>query len=187
MFEVTQENFLKDVKDHSMTIEREDGIYRNLYFGEGGSFHQHFRIVTFADYLVYTGDMGTFIFKRTADMFTFFRGKAINPRYWAEKLEASDRDGSYQEYDYLTLRESLINYTKHNGWDKDEEDKFKSWLDCREDEPKHWVVEKIYHSDFDLEDYLTDGFDAYKFTTRYMWACYAIVWAIGIYDEHKKS
>ena len=49
--------------------------------------------------------MGTWVFSRTEDMFSFFRvhqdrpGYGINPSYWAEKVIARDRHSATDEYD----------------------------------------------------------------------------------------
>ena len=98
----TEESFLKDVENHKMTVLLDNGVYRHLRFSSG-SFNMQFDIVTYPWHLVFSGDMGCFVFSRLDDMFEFFRcdwindrkdGKLrINPSYWGEKLEAVDRRG----------------------------------------------------------------------------------------------
>jgi len=57
----------------------------------------HFDLITWPGYLCYTGDMGTYVFRRLEDMFEFFRTDRrddsslnINRHYWSEKLQAVD-------------------------------------------------------------------------------------------------
>lgn len=90
------DRFKRDVAEHAITVIRDEGVYRHIKFAQGDSSCYRFDLVTFPGYLCYTGDMGTYVFERTTDMFTFFRKKdwtSIDFRYWAEKCEASDRDG----------------------------------------------------------------------------------------------
>lgn len=94
----TEEGFLKDVEKHELTIIRDEGLNRHLRFSKGSS-DMRFDLITWPGHLCFTGDMGTYVFERLADMFEFFRhdreyakkrGKqlAINASYWSEKLIA---------------------------------------------------------------------------------------------------
>ena len=106
MSEITRDAFLQDVAKHEMRVLLDaqiDGVmpYRHLRFADPATGHQHFYLTCIPGRLVYSGDMGTFVFARTVDMFSFFRsgitprGLEINEAYWHEKLEAVDRcDGS---------------------------------------------------------------------------------------------
>ena len=114
MREPTQESFLKDVSNHSMSVFLDNGVYRHLSFSNNGSFNQQFDIVTWPGFLAYSGDMGCFVFSRVNDMFCFFRNDKdkkelqINPSYWSEKLQSVDRDTSgYKEYSPDTFRSSV--------------------------------------------------------------------------------
>lgn len=101
----SKEHFLRDVADHEMIVLRDDGVHRHIRFKRPGTSCYHFDLVTWPGYLCYTGDMGTFVFRRLEDMFKFFRtdrlnqsemGRelAINLSYWSEKLEAVDARGA---------------------------------------------------------------------------------------------
>lgn len=101
----TQERFLRDVADHEMVILRDEGVSRHVRFKEPGTSCYYFDLITWPGYLCYTGDMGTFVFRRTEDMFEFFghdrayhasrgRALAINLGYWGEKLVAVDASGA---------------------------------------------------------------------------------------------
>lgn len=99
----TQEQFLKDVATHEMHILHEDGVYRHIRFKRPGTGCMHFDLITYPGYLVYSGDIGCYVFSRLDDMFEFFRserkyktgdGLKINLGYWSEKLQATDSNGS---------------------------------------------------------------------------------------------
>lgn len=102
--ECTEARFLKDVAEHEMTVLRDDGIYRHVRFKKPDSSCYWFDLLTWPGALCYTGDMGTYVFRRLEDMFEFFRtdrqykprdGKtlAINPGYWSEKVQSDSRFG----------------------------------------------------------------------------------------------
>lgn len=114
--------FQRDISTHKMTIVRDDGVSRHLRFSRPNSSCMHFDLITWPGYLCYTGDMGTYVFQRLTDMFQFFRRGddkySIDMGYWAEKVEASDRDG---------VRE--FSYTKYKAMIRD-------WINELEDEEK---------------------------------------------------
>jgi len=93
----TEERFLRDVAKHEMLVIRDDGANRHLRFKRPGTGNMHFDLITWPGFLCYCGDMGTYVFQRTQDMFGFFRKNGhldgIDHRYWAEKIEAADRTG----------------------------------------------------------------------------------------------
>ncbi|MFK5283374.1 hypothetical protein ACI3PL_27750, partial [Lacticaseibacillus paracasei] len=61
----------------------DNGVYRHLRFKAPDTGNQHFHLVTFPGRLVYCGDMGSYLFERTTDMFGFFRrpDRGINLSY----------------------------------------------------------------------------------------------------------
>lgn len=124
MSALTENEFLKDVETHVVEVQHEDGVYRHIRFRKPGTMCMHFDLITWPGYLCYTGDMGTFVFTRLADMFEFFRtdrqyaerqGRrlAVNLSYWSEKLEAvngSRRGGSAEEFDLDRFRRVINEY-----------------------------------------------------------------------------
>lgn len=135
MTALTESAFLKDVENHVMEVLHEDGLHRHLRFRDPGTMCMHFDLVTWPGYLCYTGDMGTYVFTRLADMFEFFRtdrayalrtGRrlGVNLSYWSEKLEAvigSRRGGSAEEFDPAKFRkvvnEYRLNWIRGDGRD----------------------------------------------------------------------
>lgn len=98
----TEAAFLKDVATHEMHVLMDNGVYRHIRFKRPGTGCMHFDLITYPGYLVYSGDMGCYVFSRMEDMFEFFRmgkndwnynrkgGLSINLGYWSEKLQAVD-------------------------------------------------------------------------------------------------
>ena len=105
MTQLTEEQFLREIATHQMHILHEDGVYRHIRFQRPGTVCMHFDLITYPGFLVYSGDMGCYVFSRLHDMFEFFRtdreyahrrGRklVINPGYWSEKLQADDSNNS---------------------------------------------------------------------------------------------
>jgi len=193
--EITEKSFLYDAKDHQMTVIRDDGIYRDVAFKKPGTSDMSFHLITWPMYLCYTGDMGTYVFRRTADMFSFFRTShpcqpgednqiKINPSYWAEKLEAVDSADGVRQYSADKFREY-----------------FSEWMDEYEASPELREQIKsdiLYYADDGPQDarraamdFEQDGRNPFQdfwevsieeYTTRFIWACYAIAWGIAQYD-----
>lgn len=69
----TLEGFLNDVKNHELTIHKDDGVYRHITLRNSETNAFYFNVTTFPNYLVITGDMGSLTFSRVEDMFMFFR------------------------------------------------------------------------------------------------------------------
>lgn len=203
---ITQENFLKDVKDHSMEIIKDDGIYRHIRFSREGSSTYFFDLVTWPGHLCYTGDMGTYTFSRIRDMFEFFStgdfyGKyPINPSYWAEKALSVDKYGKIEEFSIDIFIKMIWEYVDQRVLDTGQ---YQTISDAIEDslipslyEERNYegcmslVSEfKFYFKDekkpFEFIDFWDYNFD--EFTPRYIWACYAIAWGIKKYREEKNG
>lgn len=204
MYDCTEERFLNDVAQHEMKVVRDDGVSRHLRFQKPGTYNTHFDLITWPGYLCYTGDMGTYVFRRLEDMFEFFRAdrmhlkpsKAlrINPSYWGEKLEAIDKNGKFRTWSREKFEARL-------------REDFKEWIDEYEPEKAEELMQR-------LEDEILDGLDnddarsAYRaamdfevddvqpfqdwwevdtevYTFHFIWCCYALAWGIKKYDESK--
>ena len=121
----TEDRFLHDVANHEMEVLRDKGLYRHIRFKRPDSGCMYFDLITWPGSLCYTGDMGTYVFRRVEDMFEFFRtdqrdwnynksgGLSINPSYWSEKLIAVDgnrQKGSATEFDADRFRAVINEY-----------------------------------------------------------------------------
>ena len=194
-YEPSQEKFLADVGKHSMTIEYDYGVFRSLKFSYKGSSSYYFRINTWPWHLCISGDMGTYVFSRLIDMFEFFRpcksqGKDfINPCYWAEKLNATDKASGHEKFS-RELFDERISQTIKDFFDGEEKEK--------ESDLTYRLMSEVLSIDDGeiilrdaLERFDDDGLDIFndfwecdfsEYTYRYIWCCRAIVWAIQQYD-----
>ncbi|GGJ56127.1 hypothetical protein [Glutamicibacter ardleyensis] len=93
------QTFNKNLGDHVMTVLHDEGLYRHLRFKNPKNGFYWFDLITWPGNLTITGDMGTYTFARTEDMFTFFTGQ-INTGYWAEKLRAGASGGRSEVKNY---------------------------------------------------------------------------------------
>ena len=209
MREITEETFLKDVSKHVMTIELDSGIHRHLHFANPTTFNQWFDIVTWPGYLAFTGDMGGFVFTRLKDMFEFFGGRPsdekgklyINLSYWAEKLEAVDRDGrtpgATQFSPELFRRKVEEHFTE---WAEDEILTEKEAADFRyeleeqvlrcEDDGEYEARKALSQFEHTIDGHPLEFHDTWEwdfseYTYRFTWCCYAIAWAIQQYNKSK--
>ncbi|WP_075737482.1 hypothetical protein [Streptomyces acidiscabies] len=103
--------FTRDTTRHQMIVLHDDGFYRHLRFTNRplGYGEYWFDLITWPGCLTIRGDFGdAYTFSRLPDMFKFFRGKGINPHYWAEKLSGGRE--SVKEYSEDKLRQLVTEY-----------------------------------------------------------------------------
>lgn len=184
---LTQEQFLADVAGHRIRVLRDEDGYRHLRFMDPCTANKWFEIVTWPQVLVMSGDMGSWVFRREQDMFGFFRGKQINPDYWAEKVQAADRDG-IREFDADEFRADVL--MRLDNWDLDGEalakahDELSEHLTHYENE---WELRQAV-ADWEFDGEAFDPADmpsGMVYTRRFLWACHAIRWAVEQYDKWK--
>jgi hypothetical protein len=190
--------FQRDVEGHTVTVLKDDGLYRHLRCAKGGSYCMSFEVITWPGYLCYSGDMGCFVFSRLRDMFEFFRGRTdamVDRSYLAEKAIASDKYDGIRKFseelfaaavrsDFETFTEDWADDQKAELWQDIEDEVLSAAGDgisaaiaaAMEFEHERQAV----FSDF-YEHHLED------FTGRFWWACYAIPWAIAHYDAAQRS
>lgn len=192
-----KERFDRDIAEHEIHIEHDSEVYRHILFKRPGTGCYHFSLVTSPQILLYTGDMGTFVFRRTHDMFSFFQKQLTHTpdfSYWHEKLEAVDKsDGSCEESKEI-LFERLREYISDDpddGMDPSMKHEIRTFIDELEEngEDRHFVelyreAERFHIGPNTRPDfYFIDLWDYnYKeFTDRFIWACYAIQWGVHKY------
>ena len=200
MTQPTLEQFLNDVKNHELTIHKNNGVDRHLIFKNPNDCNQHFNITTFPNYLVITGDIGALVFSRLYDMFNFFRNDdlKINSDYWAEKIRTTTYEAQIASYSKFDLeqakknaQEDLNTYLEYND-DLSEEDRASlledfEWKILRS-EDEYEIVEAIRNFNFKgfkFDEFHWNGCRVY--TNSYIWLCYAIVWGIKKFDEATKE
>lgn len=199
MSRCTFESFTKDVESHVLTVRKDDGLYRHLTVKNPATSEMHYHITTWPGYLCYCGDMGSFLFQRTDDMFKFFRNGNgdVKPTYWAEKVESADRDGvkkfDRDEFE-RAVNEVFSNWlesAEENHYDSefiaDEKSKVDELLD-ESHQNMHHAIAALNNFDTATKGISFDDFwenSCETFTERYIWCCYAIVHAIALYDAAK--
>lgn len=217
---------LQFFSDHKLTIERDDGVHRCLFFGKPNSGAYHFRLTTWPGHLCISGDIGTYVFSRTRDMFAFHAScddwaampLKINPDYWAEKLvtEGGRRQVQIERIDTNEIRRQMVQSFKEisiddfytwgfsNGKRSSRISAFRDLREQLEYLSEDDSVEGLYNRLSDMEvsgvythdqkpiPLLTDSPWEYPFTRSefdfsFLISCYAIVWGIKRYAQHKQG
>jgi hypothetical protein len=192
MSKPTEESFLKDVEHHKITVVRDEGNHRHVIFAKPGTYCMRFELITWPGFLCYTGDMGTFVFRRLDDMFSFFRDERpetghlrINLGYWAEKVEAADRCDGTQCWSEDKFRAVIEHYLENDGEPVSAElreaveEEVLSNLGDGEHEA-YRAASQFNHNGFQFNDLWDHDFKEY--TYRFVWCCYALAWGIKQYD-----
>ena len=187
---MTKEEFRKRYK-HIDVKRYQDGIVSvDLYTSEK-KYRDYYVNLLFANgMLIYSGDMGYYIFeKNITDPKTFFKGEAILPEYWAEKIECS----SYPVMDEINprqVKENFLAYIKEGiedgtlGKEPDEEEL--DWITSRLDELDGNETRMIDVLDDLVSEYLDDILDTEdladfvnrgrEYHPNYLYACELIQW-----------
>lgn len=201
MKQPTKAQFLKDVANHKLSIIKDDGIFRHMALSQG-CFEHRFEITTWPNHLCISGDMGTYVFSRVEDMFQFFRNQdedwGINPSYWEEKVLSQCKTDGTRQFDATKADKRLDEFYQWFIEDLDPDDEedaqiilsaseaVKDFKESREDFEED-VIYRI--NNWDADDAggmaLEDFWDGWKdpFCYRFIWCCFAIVFAIRQYDE----
>ena len=203
MDQPTRESFLKNVKDHQIKILKDDRVYRHIKCNKPGTWNMGFEIITFPNGLLFTGDMGTYEFERTNDMFSFFRSGIdeegdinINPYYWSEKCLAESVFGQgIEKFDSELFIENVTDYFNSYFEDNNSEEKQLVWEEIENQilngEEYEWELISALNNfttygidtKFDFTDFWEDPYESK--TYHFIWCLYAIVWTIKEYDKLK--
>ena len=190
--------FPKDVVEHEMKVLLDDGAHRHLHFKNPTSSNYWFEVITWDGSLCIHGDCGTFVFSRLPDMFDFFRmgeGRStrIKPDYWGEKCQSVDAVDGMKEFSGVVLQqivESRFDDFFDDGYSKEAKEECWKAIEnevlCYGNEHEtREALSNFEHGDFKFRESWEWNLTDYTF--RYLWCCYAIVWAIEKYDEWKKK
>lgn len=188
----TKRDFKRDVKDHKLNIIFNDGVNRHIRMSKPEESIFRYDITTWAGYLCISGDMGTYVFARTHDMFCFFRRDdlTINEYYWGQKLEASCRRSGFRKFSYQVFEKRVkdlcktaaeehgVSYRKLLDEVKDD---VLAWSDDGEMELRQKLDDFVSESGIRFYDTWEYDFDEYSY--HYVWCLYAIVHAINEFDK----
>lgn len=196
-----QKRFLRDVRNHKMTIELDQGVHRCLYFGTPGTGCYHFRITTWPGHLAISGDCGSYTFARLRDMFELFRDQTgrnrVNTSYWSEKLQAVDWHGDQEEVDaeaYVKairrcMAEHMNRLTLAEAKDVVREARYDYIFDAPS--TKEYAVSRAMNWQCPMtQSYPFEEFWDFRITKpsfRLVWCLRAIVWGIKRYDQHHQG
>lgn len=198
-YEPTEEHFLRNVDKHELKILLNQGVYRHLDFSRGNSWNMRFTLTTWPGHLAINGGVASYVFARTYDMFEFFRHDirhyAINPHYWAEKLQATDtRSKGHKEFSLKLFEQAVRDDFDRWRFESDEK-KAEAWSAIDDDfdgligrfadyqgdaairEAMDWKCPVTGQRFTDFWDHTFDDW-----TYHYIWCCRAITWGITQFD-----
>lgn len=185
------ERFKNDTANHEMNVLHDDGLYRHLRFKAPEHGFYWFDIVTWPGSLAIRGDMDGYMFTRLTDMFEFFRGKGINPGYWAEKLEGG-RD-SAMSYDQDSFERQVKQYVAEairegdapRGIGAEVTRDIFEWGDITHEAGARKELVDFKFGDWTFGETWEWNFRSYDWS--FLWICHAIVWGIDQYDAAKAT
>ncbi len=187
--------FVRDVRDHRMTIELDQGVHRSIRFARPGSSTYHFRLNTWPGSLAISGDMGSYVFSREPDMFPFFRDTAmtgqINPQYWHQKAEAVDRNGGAMRFSSNLLAKAVRNDAAEWRVRLGDAPQIQAEVDDLAEggfgnEHEAYVAVRDFEAS-DGNTFATFDHDLRDWDYGYLWLLRAIVWGIKQYDLVKEG
>jgi len=212
--------FLRDVAQHEMHVLADDGVRRHIRFKKPDSIDMHFDLITWPGMLCYTGDMGTYVFQRLNDMFEFFRANGrldrIDHSYWAEKIEAADRDAvkkhSHDKF-VRQINDWVDQRAEGDKPDDDEPERLALWAAAYAELRAEVESEVLCADDNEVRcfdaanNFMHEGdawrafhgagakfeftdfweVDSTEYTHRFLWCCYALVWGIKKYDDARQE
>jgi hypothetical protein len=187
----TKDQFIEQTKNHKLTVIKDDGLYRHLRVSiPGYGICESWNIHTWPGYLAMVGDMGDWVFQRTEDMLCFFRNRkgelSINPMYWAEKLQAQEREGfeafSIDRF-HKQIEECAIEACEVETFEDVPKNKKDDLWSLLNSDDEYEAVSAV--RDFDCDWLSLDDFwehDCKEIRDRFLFACYAIAWTVILYD-----
>lgn len=203
-------DFERQVAEHRMQVIQDNGVHRHLIFKRPDSSNMYFGLVTWPGYLCYYGDMGTYVFSRVEDMFTFFRKPddperfhSISYGYWAEKMQAvnassargHDAGGGYKVWSPELFKAAIeADFRSHfdleEGQPLDQGEHAELWADvqrcvlARADDGYYEAVKAAMEFDHDGSQLFPDFYESllHEYDHHFLWCCHAMRWAIDLYD-----
>lgn len=186
----------KDFPDYYKEIEvkkLEDGIVVvNLWKNEKRKIYNFVRLMFAYGNLIYTGDMGEFIFGRNVyNVFTFYKGNEIQPDYWAEKVYCSDTPVREESCDIVELeklvREDIAEYFGEEELSEEHEETINDIFDYGFDSNPVRAYDAI-HELYDELEVNTDNIgyliaESQQWNGRYLYACELIQWVSNNLDK----
>lgn len=184
--------FARETAHHQLTVLHNQGLYRHLRFANPQHSEYWFDIITWPGCLTIRGDFGdTFTFSRLPDMLEFFRGKHINPHYWAEKTERGRRGCmTYSEGAFKRVATDLtINAVRYDGAPSGLAGAVRTEIisssELHDEQTARKLLDNFEFKGFQFSD--TWELSFHDYTHTFIWACHALVWGIAQYDAQHQA
>lgn len=188
--------FQLNCRDHVMEVALDQGVYRHLRFRKPGTGLYWYDIITTPGQLTIRGDMASYVFARTDDMFEFFENNTgrINPDYWAEKLQAQDVHSPAREYS----RDIFVQHVIDDFWNSRGrlEDAADVWREIREVLLDEFGPSEDQNAAISTAiDFRYGGFEFYDaahwrltdYSHQYLYSLHSILAGIRQYRRHSAS
>ncbi|GAA2770495.1 hypothetical protein [Streptomyces showdoensis] len=205
--EAARERFASDSVGATMTLVKDEGVYRHLAFRFPKSSWEWCEILTWPGALILRGGLGCWSFTRTEDMFDLFRpsspDEGVDPVYWAEKLvpgsgaEVMKYDAERAEAYVREAVEAAVKAYDHVSAEEAEEWLSSDWsgadfsteADLMRSLGRFEALVDAHRptSTFGRGDYQEFSFPVHEWDLRryndwFLLACEMLPWAVGQYD-----
>lgn len=187
----SRKEFQAITKEHTMTILKDDGLYRHIRCQKPGTGYYRWDLITWPGHLAITGDMESYTFARIPDMFEFFgSGPELNLGYWDEKIVAG---GPVREHCPDLFKSAVVEYFMRNRRLGESADLFREIredvLECSDfGETARSAIDGFRYRykdgrQFEFSDWYEWDFN--DWSSHYLRSLHAIVWGISQYRAAK--
>lgn len=171
----------------TMHIELDQDLHRHLTFRQPETSTFWYDIVTIPGELIFTGDVGAYVFRREENMLNFFGDATWNSnpefRYWAEKVIQTGYTDITRRYSEELFKRAMEEHLEegseeiHAAFNMH----IKDYDTCYEEGARE-CLEEFEHHGYRLTDIFE--FDFRDYTPHFIWACHAILHATNTYRQH---
>lgn len=187
--------FNEDTKNHKLKIIRNNpGLIISLFAYSPGTMFESFNVVITEGFLAIHGDGGSYMFsgKDVESLFMFNDQESISEialRKITKSLVSVDKECGFFEFDlesFLSNVKDNIKYAVNNLDIKDREKKeiiseFESELSDVDDEYSAISYVQSFNDERIPDMFCDFEWNFKKYTSRYIWCCHAIAWALKQY------
>lgn len=189
------EQFAVEAADATVTVRRDDGLYRHLEVSMPKSSASRCEVVTWPGALAITGHTGSYILRRDGveDMLAFFRqcmsgGTTweTDARYWAEQVQPHGErnvrtyaDGRVRAYIKQAAEEGEAS---HPGLLDEVEEELFSRYSRADLETEAGAKAALAAFEFDGFRFDTTGWEFTQYDYWFLYTCQVIAWTVAQYD-----
>jgi hypothetical protein len=183
------EQFLKDVKNHTVKVLYDVGLYRHYSASNNNSSIDYFEVLTYPGGIMIRGDRGVYVWERNVDSLEWFKTSDIN--YLATKVVAVDKCSTVWEYSHEEFIKIFTEELKEFFDDKIPENiqesletlqtEFVTTKDNVRDVLDDFVNENNVRNEygvFDVDESVSH-IDADVLSYSYIWATLAVKWLLN--------